>query len=76
MSQLAELMGCNHGWAAERARIALQVEEEYLTGQLSKSEYKEILEDLVNTDRLDEEATDIEVKAVLVAGIYGLLQVI
>ena len=50
MSALTELMNSGNTWAAERAQYALQVHEAVGAGQLSASEAKEILQDLISTD--------------------------
>lgn len=76
MQQLQALIGCGHPWAEQRAQMALQLSEAYSTGQISPDEYKELLQDLVRTDALDSEADDMAVKAMLVTGVYALLQVV
>ena len=53
MSQvLTELMAGGNQWAAERAQYALQVQEAVGAGQLSPSEAKEILQDLIKRAQL------------------------
>jgi hypothetical protein len=76
MQELRALIGCGRPWAEERAQMALQLAEAYSTGQISTDEYKELLQDLVRTDTLDNEADDMAVKAMLVTGVYALLQVV
>jgi hypothetical protein len=76
MQELQALIGCGKPWAEQRAQMALQLSEAYSTGQISPDEYKELLQDLVRTDALDSEADDMAVKAMLVTGVYGLLQVV
>jgi hypothetical protein len=76
MQELQALIGCGRPWAEQRAQMALQLSEAYSTGQISPDEYKELLQDLVRTDALDSEADDMAVKAMLVTGVYGLLQVV
>jgi hypothetical protein len=76
MQELQALLGCGRPWAEQRAQMALQLSEAYSTGQISPDEYKELLQDLVRTDALDSEADDMAVKAMLVTGVYGLLQVV
>ena len=72
-NMLTEVAQTDKPWAAERAKYALQVHEAVGAGQLSPSEAKEILEDLLRTDRLDQEATDQQVRAALVFGITQLI---
>lgn len=76
MSVLYELANNSQPWAAERAKIALQVAEGVQSGALSKDEARAILEDLVNTDRLNEEASDAETRAALVFGVTQIVQML
>jgi polyhydroxyalkanoate synthesis regulator phasin len=73
MSALAELMNSGNTWAAERAQYALQVHEAVGSGQLSPSEAKEILQDLISTDKLEEAAADQQARAALVFGVTQLI---
>jgi polyhydroxyalkanoate synthesis regulator phasin len=73
MSALAELMNSGNTWAAERAQYALQVHEAVGSGQLSASEAKEILQDLISTDKLEEGAADQQARAALVFGVTQLI---
>jgi len=73
MSALAELMNSGNTWAAERAQYALQVHEAVGAGQLSPSEAKEILQDLISTDKLEEAAADQQATAALVYGVTQLI---
>ena len=73
MSQaLMEVMSSGHPWAAERAQYALQVAEAVQTGQLSPSEAKEILADLISTEKLQEASADQQAVAALVFGVTQL----
>ena len=73
MSALAELMNSSNTWAAERAQYALEVHQAVGAGQLSPSEAKEILQDLISTDKLEEAAADQQARAALVFGVTQLL---
>jgi len=73
MSVLSELMNSGNTWAAERAQYALQVHEAVGAGQLSASEAKEILQDLISTDKLEEAAADQQARAALVFGVTQLI---
>lgn len=73
MSQeLLQLAGCGLPWAEQRAQMALQIGQALETGQISKDEARALLEDLVNTDRLNEEATNNEARQMLV---FGVMQI-
>lgn len=76
MNELQALLGCGREWAAQRAAYALDLNNQYQLGNISSDEYQELLQDLIRTDQLDAEADDIEVKSMLVAGVYGLLQIV
>ena len=73
MSVLVELMNSGNQWAAERAQYALEVHEAVGSGQLSPSEAKEILHDLISTDKLEEAAADQQARAALVFGVTQLI---
>ena len=73
MSVLSELMTSGNQWAAERAQYALEVHEAVGAGQLSPSEAKEILMDLISTEKLQEGAADQQATAALVFGVTQLI---
>ena len=66
---LVNLMNSGNQWAAERAQYALQIQNGLQEGQMSPSEAQELLQDLLNTQVLAEEAADAQFKAALVFGI-------
>ena len=55
--------------------MTIAITEQYQGGGLDRSEYEEMLRDLVRMDRLDSEADDIELKTMLVTAIYAVAQV-
>ena len=73
MSVLSELLTSGNQWAAERAQYAIQVHEAVGAGQLSPSEAKEILQDLISTEKLEEAAADQQARAALVFGVTQLI---
>lgn len=66
---LLQLAGCGLPWAETRAQLALQIAEANRNGEISADEARALLEDLVNTDKLNEEATNAEARGMLVFGI-------
>jgi polyhydroxyalkanoate synthesis regulator phasin len=72
-SVLHEVINSGQSWAAERAMMALQVQEALEQGTMSQDEAKEILADLVSTEKLDAEATDMQLRAALVFGITQII---
>ena len=69
---IATVMNSGQPWAMERAQYAMQVHQAVGAGQLSPSEAKEILQDLVNTQKLDEASSDMQLRAALVFGVMQL----
>lgn len=67
--QLQWLASCGRPWAEQRAQMALGINRALASGEISESEYQELMRDLVRSDRLDEEADDLEVKNYLVSAI-------
>lgn len=74
--ELEKLSSCGDSWAAERAQMALNFMNEHAAGNLSDSEYKELLEDLVRTDAVDAAETNLEIKGILVGAISGAVSVL
>ncbi len=72
--ELLQLAGCGLPWAEQRAQMALQIGEALQNGQISKDEARALLEDLVNTDKLNEEATNAEARQMLVFGVSQILK--
>ena len=70
---LTEVMNSGNQWAAERAQYAMQVHEAVGAGQLSPSEAKEILQDLISTDKLQDAAAEQQAVAALVFGVQQLI---
>ena len=75
MQELIQCINSGKSWAAERANTAYQIGQALETGQISSTEARELLEDLVRTDKLDAEADDMALKALLVTGVYAVIQI-
>lgn len=76
MNDLNTLLSCGYPWAAARAQTALQIQSSVASGQLSKSEATELLNDLIATDKLDAEANDFATRTKLVNAVESLITVI
>jgi hypothetical protein len=74
IATLEQIAQSGQPWAAQRAQYALEMTQAVNRGDLSASEYQELMRDLVRMDRLDEEASDIELKTMLVMAVYGVAQ--
>lgn len=75
MEQLKELL-TSSDWAAKRAQIAIKLTEDLNSGELSADEYKELINDLKNTDQLNLQAEELEIKIKLESAINNLLKLI
>jgi len=75
MEQLKELL-TSSDWAAKRAQIAIKLTEDLKSGELSADEYKELINDLKNTDQLNLQAEELEIKVKLELAINNLLKLI
>jgi hypothetical protein len=73
--QLQQLAQCSDPSVSVRAQAALQIAQAREQGEISDSEYRELLEDLVRTDRLDSECQDLAMKTMLVTAVYAIAQV-
>ena len=73
--QLEQLVHTDRAWC-QRAVMALEMLTQYEQGQLSQSEFAELMQDLVRSDRLDAEADDLELKTHLVMAVYGAAQLV
>lgn len=69
--ELEKLSSGGDSWAAERAQMALNFMNEHEAGNLTDSEYKELMEDLIRTDAVDAAETNLEVKGILIGAIQG-----
>ena len=74
--ELLHLSGCGLPWAEQRAQMALQIAQAIQQGQISRDEALALLEDLANTDKLNEEATNAEARAMLVFGITQVAKMV
>lgn len=72
MTELDQLLHSDKDWVRVRAETALQIVNSRQKGEISGDEARELLEDLVRTDRLEAEADDIAMKTLLVNVVYGL----
>lgn len=69
VEELQWLSSCGRPWAEQRAQYALRLNEALRLGEISSDEYTELMADLINSDRLNAEADDMDVKNLLVATI-------
>jgi hypothetical protein len=70
---LHEVINSGQPWAAERAQMALQIAEALQHNQISQDEARALLEDLVNTEKLEADGADLQLRAALVFGVTQVL---
>ena len=75
MDELKNLLTCGSPWAVGRAAIAVELQEQFIKGEISADERNELLQDLINTDSLNEEADNINVKSALIAAVSGVMSI-
>lgn len=73
-SILKQLADSGPSWASERAETALLIAQAFGKGQIEEDEFKELMADLVRSDKLDAEASDLETKTMLVTAVYAVAQ--
>ena len=66
---LESLKTCGKPWAEKRANAASEIQAQYKSGDLQKDEALELMGDLINTDKLNRVADDIQIKAALINAI-------
>ena len=57
------------GYIAERAQIALEITEQHQAGQISDSEYQELMQDLARFDDVCESSAELEARTALFTAI-------
>ena len=67
IEQLQFLSTCGRPWAEQRAQMALEIAQAYQNGDIPDDEYQALMADLINSDRLNAEADDMDVKNMLVS---------
>lgn len=75
LDQLRAIAGCDRPWAAERAQMALAINEQYQGGGISPEEYTELMLDLARLDQVHIQAEDIELKTALITAVTMIAKV-
>jgi len=63
-------------WVSEKALLAVQLESMYTANELTQSEYKELLEDIVRTDAIADQGDDIQLKSDFIQAINIIAMVL
>ena len=76
IEDIKNLVGCGDKEVAEKAEEIAMMHAAYEEGNITKEMYVELLEDVKRTYEIQENADDMKFKAMLVTGVYGILQVV
>lgn len=76
LEEIKSLVECEDKEIAAKADEVLMMKVAYDEGNITKEMYVELLEDVKRTYEIEAQADDMKFKAMLVAGVYGLLQVV
>ena len=69
MEELKNLVGCGDSQVEARAKAALELTEMHEAGDLTVSEYKELMGDIARTAEIEDHAADVQMKSMLIKGI-------
>ena len=67
INELQWLSTCGRPWAEQRAQFALRLNEALRMNEISGDEYQALMADLINSDKLNQEADDMDIKNMLVS---------
>jgi hypothetical protein len=76
LDDIKALVECEDKEVAAKADEILMMQVAYEEGNITKEMYVELLEDVKRTYEIQENADDMKFKAMLVTGVYGILQVV
>lgn len=69
MEELYALLESGDEWAKGKAMLALEVRDSYARGDISGEEYQELLQDMIRSDEIDAEASDLETATAVIQAI-------
>jgi hypothetical protein len=76
MDEILKVLNSDNKELTTLATAIIEADQEYRTGNLTKEEYTEILEDIQRGQLIEEGATDVALKGLLITGVAGLLQIL
>jgi|TARA_R110000868_G_C10537526_1_gene734599 hypothetical protein len=76
MGNLSELVNSDNKEISFKATALLEVEEGLRRELISKAEAKELLEDIVRTTKIEEGASDIVLKSLLLSSVAVLMELV
>lgn len=76
MSDLLQVLNSDNKQLSSKAITLLDLEASFKAGNISAEEFKELLEDIQRTVEIEEGASDVELKGLLLKSISTLLQLV
>jgi hypothetical protein len=76
IAEVQALVECENKEIAAKADEVCMLHAAYEEGSITKEMYVELLEDVKNTYSIQANGDDMKFNSMLVAGVYGILQVI
>lgn len=76
MEELYKLIETGDTWAQEKASIALGIADARARGDITDDEYRELLQDMLRSDVIDAEASDLEIKTMVIQAINAASMVV
>ena len=76
IDEIQALVGCEDSEVSAKADEICMMQVAYEEGHITKEMYVELLEDVKRTYEIESDADDMKFKAMLVSGVYGILQVV
>jgi hypothetical protein len=67
---LEDLANSDKQWASSRAKMALDVTDQFAGGGLDELEYQDIMLRIIEDKKLDQEADDLETKSLLISAVH------
>lgn len=69
MSDILDLINSNVDWVSKRAKLVKEVGDNLTSGKITKDEATELMQNIMDTDLLNEEANDIKLKTELIEAV-------
>lgn len=71
LTALQELAQDPRAWVSDRANMAIMLYEQYQGGGVDDFEYQEMMQRVIASKELDQQADDLDTKATLITAVLG-----
>lgn len=76
IKEVQALMSCGDAWIEQQAAMALEIADAQAVGNITSAQAKELMEDLIRTDKIEGKSENIQLVGMLVTGVMGLASVV